>query len=234
MKSRITMLVIIAVFLSAMIVALVANGNLSKVTDEEYTQIASMTAEYAALLITRETAEGIEQKGTEAENYEALLEKLQQYVNQTFRLSGLCVVRVTEEGARVLFDVPPEGITAQQPGEVPGSETPVAKLLPQTPAEVNAPVVDITDIGRGTVYYALYPLFREQAADVPAPGGSDVQPETQLLIIPYILSSEVPDYPVLFILQIIVQFSGAFILLLSFGFWISRFYLIYPVTAMST
>lgn len=120
----------------------------------------------------------------------------------------------------------------QNPGETLGSDTPAAQLLSQAYTAVTRVVVQKTEIGGEIFYSTLYPVFREQAAGDPASGGE--QQEPLFLIVPYIRSSEVPDYPILFTLQIIVQFSGIFIILLSFGFWISRFYLIYPVTAMSS
>jgi len=140
--------------------------------------------------------------------------------------------RAAEDGARVLFDVAPAGKAVQNPGETLGSDTPAAQLLSQAYTAVTRVVVQKTEIGGEIFYSTLYPVFREQAAGDPASGGE--QQEPLFLIVPYIRSSEVPDYPILFTLQIIVQFSGIFIILLSFGFWISRFYLIYPVTAMSS
>ena len=240
LKSRITVLVTFAVLFSAMIIMQISVNNTLTLVDEGFGNAADLSAEYAAALVTPEMAAEIQEKGAEAEGYEQTRERLQNIVELTDKLSGICVLRATEDGFQVLFDVASGEVPVQDAGEILGNDSFAGSVLAPTADEVEYSVAGYTGSGSNRVYRSIYPVFAEgdfgdpeaDSRDPDAPEDEE-QPDALFWIIPYVRSAAVSDYATLFILRIIVEFSGFFILLLSFGFWISRFYMVYPIASMS-
>lgn len=233
LKSRNTILVTVSVCLSIVIIALIAINNMTSIVEEEYNQITGLSAEFAATLITPELAEKIEQKGAEAEGYEQVREQLQTYMDHTGRLSRLCVIRATEQEIKVLFDVAPDGEPVQNAGEILESKTTVANLFSPKFIRKAYPITKNERIGQDIAYSTIYPVQQEQAVDEEDSDDADDPPEALFHIITYVQTSFVSEYTILFVLRIIAEFSGIFIILLSFAFWVSRHYLIYPIVSVS-
>ena len=233
LRSRISMLVIVSVCLSTLIIALVAINNMTRIVEEEYDQVTGTSAEYAAALFTPEMADAIEQEGAGAEGYEQMRAQLQFFIDHTGRLSRLCAIRATEAGARVLFDVAPEGQPTQNPGETLEAEATAAKLLSSRLAKQTSPLTKYERVDREMAYSTIYPVCPEQVVGSGTPDDADGLTKPLFHIIAYIQTSAVSEYTVLFVLRIIVEFSSIFIILLSFGFWLSRYYLIYPIVSVS-
>ena len=233
LKSRITMLVIVSVCLSAMIVALVANNHMTGIVEEEYDQITGISAESAAALIMPEMAAEIERKGAEAEGYEQLRARLQKFLDRNGKLSRLCAVRVTDEGMKVLFDVAPQQEPTQAAGEILEKESTAAKLFSPKFAKLTEPLTVSAQIGQNNVYSTIYPVLPEADFDETDMEDEDALPEPLFHIIACVQTPAVSEYTVLFVLRIIAEFLGIFIILISFGFWITRNSLIDPITAMS-
>ena len=234
LKSRNTILVTVSVCLSIVIIALIAINNMTRIVEEEYNQITGLSAEFAATLITPELAEKIEQKGAEAEGYEQVREQLQTYMDHTGRLSRLCVIRATEQEIKVLFDVAPDGEPVQNAGEILESKTTVANLFSPKFIRKAYPITKNERIGQDIAYSTIYPVQQEQAVDEEDSDDADDPPEALFHIISYVQTSFVSEYTILFVLRIITEFSGIFIILLSFAFWVSRHYLIYPIVSVSS
>ena len=154
-------------------------------------------------------------------------------MDNTDRLTGLYVLRPTENGILVLFDVTSGRIPPEDAGEILGDQTFAGNVLFSADSGMNDQTAGYKGSGSDRVYRLQYPVFAETVSGDPDSPEEEEEPEALFCIFPYIQSATASDYTTLFILRLIVEFSGFFILLLSFGFWISRYYMIYPITSMS-
>ena len=219
LKSRITLLLVVALCSCTVMIAIVGLRNTSDLTEEGYYRVLKQAGIYAETLIPPETAAEYMELGLEAENYEQTRTLLRQYVLHTDRLSRLAVLRIADGECDVILDAPKES-AAQDFGEPFGDEL-VREDLGDMPLEYldNWSVYDYPSVG-DRVYAVLWPILDDEGLPI-------------LIVLSEIRVPGVSENTILFVLRIVIEFSGFFILLISFGTWLSRYYMIYPIVSMS-
>ena len=119
LKTRITVLVVIAIVLSAGIITLINASNTAMVSAYDQATKLINAGAFTGSVITPERVKEYLEKGAEAPGYEETAALLQSYVESTADLSRLYVLRIAEEGATVIFDATDDGQTPQGIKEYP-------------------------------------------------------------------------------------------------------------------
>ena len=219
LKSRITLLLVVALCACTLIIAIVGLRNTAELTEEGYYRVLKQAGIYAETLIPPQTAAEYLEKASEAEGYEQTQALLRQYVSHTDRLSRLVVLRIADGECSVVLDAPTEG-AAQGFGEPFGEEA-VREELSDMPIKYldNWSIYDYPRVGE-RVYAVLWPILDDDGLPI-------------LIVLSEIRVPPVSENAILFAIRIVIEFSGFFILLISFGTWLSRYYMVYPITSMS-
>ncbi len=219
LRARMTlMLIVTSVALTVIMTIISANLHFER-TREEYTRNAVHAAEFAASLIDPDSVNRIIREGKEAEGYretERLLERIRE---NTSGVAYLYVLRIEEGGCRFLYDLETEDTPAWQPGDLVPFEKAFEPYLPALREGREIAPIESDDVS-GWVLTAYAPV-RDAHGTTVCYAGADVSMQY--------LSGYLKDY----LLRILLIFSGFFLLILSYGIWISSFTLIYPTGSMA-
>ncbi|MBR5116435.1 MAG: HD domain-containing protein, partial [Lachnospiraceae bacterium] len=219
LRTRMTiMLIMTAVVLTAVMTVISANLHFER-TKEEYTQNAIHAARFAASLIDPESVNTILREGKDAEGYRETEQMLYRIRENSSGVKFLYVLRIEEDGGRFLYDLD----TEEEEGWMPGDFTPFEKAFEPYLKDLKEgreiePIV--SDDAFGWLLTAYVPVRNAQGKTV-CYAGADVS------------MRYLSDYLMDYLLRILLIFSGFFLLVLSYGLWVSGYTLIYPTGSMA-
>lgn len=221
LKTRITVLVVIAIVLSAGIITIINASNTAMVSAYDQTTKLINAGTFTGSVIAPENAREYLEKGAEAEGYEETAALLQSYVDSTANLSRLYVLRIAEEGITVIFNASDDGQPPQGFGEALSDESLVAPFI-----ESGLDWIEDYDgyekrDGGNTVYVGIIPIANDDGVPL-------------AYVVPEVRSASILLNVLFSILRIVIEFSGIFVALIAFGLWISRYYMIYPIASISS
>ena len=220
LRSKITLLLITAIILSTVIISVIGLRNTEELFEENYCAVTKQAGMYTETLVSPELAEEFLRKGPEAESYGQTKEMLKRYVTYTAHLSRLTLLHIADGRCTVVLDVNDDAETELSFGESFVDDTDKKELADYPPELLdNWSVYEYRD-GKYSVYALIWPILDE--------GGDPV-----LIVFPEVRVSSISENAVLFVIRVVIEFSGFFILLIAFGFWLSRYYMVYPITSMS-
>ncbi len=186
---------------------------------KEYIDSARQAVKTASSFIDPEMVDTYLEEGREAPGYEMVERLLYGVRDNAQGVKYLYVLRIKEDGCHVIFDLETEDTPAYGVDDVIPFEEAFMPYLPDLFAGKEIEPIESDDISGWvmTVYHPLYDASGHCVCYVCA----DMSMQY--------LSSYVRNY----LLRALLGFSGFFILILSFGLWMSRTYLVYPINSMA-
>ena len=220
LKTRITALLGVAIVLSTGILTLINASNTAIAL--AYNQATKLinAGMFVGSVLTQKGVEGYLEEGVEAGTYEETAELLHNYVECSEGLSRLYVLRMTEADATVIFDAAGAEQPTQSFGEALADKSIVEPFIESGLEWIED--YDIYDMRQGgkSIYVGIVPIQ-----------GDDGAPYAY--VVSEIINASILSNVVFSVIRIVIEFSGIFIILIAFGLWFSRYYMVYPIASMS-
>ena len=217
---RMSVIISVAAVMLVVILSWVSIGVYFDNVKTEYARNAENCATLVSEIIDADSLDRYMKKGEEAEGYkntEAVLESIRSASNG---VKYLYVIKIDPRGCIFIFDLDYEGEPGYEPGEVVAFEEAFepyeATLLAGGEIE---PIV--SNDTWGWVLTAYQPI-RNSLGETVAYAGADVS------------MNYLSTYARNFLLRALLIFSGFFILILVLGLTLSRYFLIYPISSMTS
>ena len=188
-------------------------------TKKDHIESARQAVRTAASFIDPDMVDTYLEEGEAADGYlqtERLLYSVRDNANG---VQYLYAIKIMEDGCHFIFDLDTEDTPSLDPGYVADFEEAFLPYLPALFAGEEIEPIESDDIS-GWVLTVYYPV-RDNMGNCVCYVGADMSMSY--------LSGYVKD----FLLRAALGFSGFFILILSFGLWISKTYLVYPINSMA-
>ena len=217
---RTSVIISVAAVMLVVILSWVSIGVYFDNVKTEYARNAENCATLVSEIIDADSLDRYMKKGEEAEGYkntETVLESIRSASNG---VKYLYVIKIDPRGCIFIFDLDYEGEPGYEPGEVVAFEEAFepyeATLLAGGEIE---PIV--SNDTWGWVLTAYQPIRNSLGATV-AYAGADVS------------MNYLSTYARNFLLRALLIFSGFFVLILVLGLTLSRYFLIYPISSMTS
>ncbi len=186
---------------------------------EEYTDTAIHAARFAAEIVDGDKVDEYLRKGEAVPGYEETKRTLYNIRENARGLEYLYVVKIRNDGCYFIFDLDTEGVEAYEPGERVQFEEAFLPYVPKLlEGEEIEPIISNDFFGW---LLTVYCPVKNSDGETVCYAGADVS-------LKY-LSDFARDY----LLKTFLIFSGVFILVLSYGLWVSRSFLVYPINSMA-
>ncbi|MCR5675957.1 MAG: HD domain-containing protein [Lachnospiraceae bacterium] len=186
---------------------------------QEYRENAEYAARLAAGVIDPDKVDEYIVNGEEEPGYTETREKLRQIRDNSQGVKYLYILKVREDGCYIVFDLDTPDTPALERGSRLEFEEAFMDDLPSLLAGEEIEPIESDDVS-GWVLTAYHPV-RNAAGKTVCYAGADVS----MLY----LSGFVRD----FLVKTILIFSGFFILVLSYGLWVTKYYYIFPVVSIT-
>ena len=217
---RMSVIISVAAVMLVVILSWVSIGVYFDNVKTEYARNAENCATLVSEIIDADSLDRYMKKGEEAEGYkdtETVLESIRSASNG---VKYLYVIKIDPRGCIFIFDLDYEGEPGYEPGEVVAFEEAFepyeATLLAGGEIE---PIV--SNDTWGWVLTAYQPI-RNSLGETVAYAGADVS------------MNYLSTYARHFLLRALLIFSGFFVLILVLGLTLSRYFLIYPISSMTS
>ena len=186
----------------------------------EYTRNAENSARLVTEIVDPDSLDLYMKKGEEAEGYKETEEELYSIRSASNGVKYLYIVKMDPRGCIFIFDLDYEGEAGYEAGEVVPFEEAFEpyEVTLLSGGEIEPIVSDDT---WGWVLTAYKPIKNDLGETV-AYAGADVS------------MSYLSDYARNFLLKDLLIFSGFFVLILVLGLTLSRYFLIYPISSMTS
>ena len=219
LQTRMTVMLTIATVTLTLVMALISLRIYFDNVKEEYTDTAIKTAKFAADVIDPYKIDVFLREGEKAEGYRETEKMLENIRSSSPGVKYLYVIKIRREAGYFVFDLDTEDTPGYEPGERVEFEEAFKPYLPSLyKGEEIEPIIS-NDLF-GWLLTAYYPV-RNAAGETVCYAGADVSMDY--------LSGYAREY----LLRTILIFSGVFILVLSYGLWVSRSYLVLPINSMA-
>ncbi len=163
-----------------------------------------------------------DRNGRDQKGYDETYEDLMNILNSFDNVKYLYVFTVTNEGTRYIFDMETEddgGLAAYEPGTVVPFEEGVKPYVPELLKGNEIDPIESNDIwGRLMMVYQPVP---DAMGKTVCYVGADVSMES--------LSADVRD----FLMRALLIFSGFFVLVMAFGLFNTKYYLVHPINSLA-
>ena len=188
-------------------------------TKEEYTQNAERAAKFAASVIDPDKIDDYINHGKDVPGYMETRKLLYDIRDNARGVKYLYAVKIREDGCYYIFDLATDDTEPNAPGTFTPFEEAFEPYLPALFAGEDIKPIESDDIS-GWVLTVYCPV-KNAAGKTVCYVGTDVSMDY------------LSGYMGGFLLKTLLIFSGFFALVLVYGMWISRYYLIYPIGTMT-
>ncbi len=219
LQRRMTVMLTIATVTLTLVMCLISLRIYFENVKEEYTDTAIKTVQFAADVVDPYKVDEFLREGEKAEGYRETRRILENIRNSYPGVKYLYVIKIRRDAGYFVFDLDTEDTPAYKPGDrVEFEEAFKPYLSSLYRGEEIEPVISKDMFG--WLLTAYYPV-RNALGDTVCYAGVDVSMEY--------LSGYAREY----LLRTVLIFSGVFILVLSYGLWVSRSYLVFPINSMA-
>ncbi len=219
LQSRMTLMLVGASTFLAIAMILISVVLYSKNVRREYTENAYRAVEFASSVIDTDHVTDYLEEGEAYPGYTETRDLLRHIRENAPGVEFLYVLKIRHDGCYVVFDLDTEEVEAYEPGDRIEFEEAFEEYLPALFAGEEIQPVESDDLSGWVL--TVYRPVRDEKGNTVCYACADVS-------MAY-LSSYVRDY----ILKAILIFSGFFAMILGFGIWNSRHYLVFPIGSMS-
>ncbi len=217
---RMSVIISLAAVSLVVIMSWVSIGVYFENVKTEYARNAENAATLVAEIVDPDSLERYMKKGEEAEGYKETERVLESIRSASNGVKYLYIVKMDPRGCIFIFDLDYEGEAGYEPGEVVPFEDAFEPYEATLLAGGNIEPIVSNDTW-GWVLTAYQPI-KNSLGETVAYAGADVSM--------IYLSS----YARNFLLRALLIFSGFFALILVFGLTLSRYFLIYPISSMTS
>ena len=219
LQGRVTgMVVLAAVSITAVLSVISINLYYSN-AKEVYVASAIGAAKMGAKAINPDRVDAYIKKGRELPDYVETEQALYDIRSNFNGVEYLYVVKLREDGCQVVFDLDTEDVEAYKNGEIMQFEEAFAPYMEELFLGEEIEPIESNDLF-GWVITKYYPV-KNNAGETVCYVGADVK------------MYYVSDYLIGYITKVLLIFSGFFMLILAYGMWISRYFLVYPINSMA-
>ncbi|MCR4584152.1 MAG: HD domain-containing protein [Lachnospiraceae bacterium] len=218
LKRRMTRMLLTAVVSLTLVMGWISIKLYLENVRRDYSASAQGAARFAAEIVDASKIDEYLRLGKSVPGYkntEGLLERIRA---NSQGVQFLYVIKLKQDGCYYVFDLDTPDVPAYQPGERAEFEKAFEPYLPILFEGGEIEPIESDDIS-GWVLTAYAPIKDANGVTV-AYAGADVSMRY--------LTGYVRD----FLLRVLFIFSGFFVLILVYGLWVSRYYLIYPINSL--
>ncbi len=220
LRKRTTVMLAVTAFALAIVLSWISVMLSYETTKDEYRESAMKSAEFTASLINPYLIDNYLRNGRSAPGYEKIEDTMYKIRENSPGVVYLYVVTVEDDGCRFVFDLNAEdGTEAFQPGEFSPFEAAFEKDIPALKSGQEIEPIESND-SFGWLLTAYYPV-RNAHGETVCYAGADAS------------MSYVSGFTSQYLLRVLLIFSGFFILIMSYGLWVSGYFIVYPAGSMA-
>ncbi|MCR4999054.1 MAG: HD domain-containing protein [Lachnospiraceae bacterium] len=219
LQHRVTRMLIFASLSMTIIMGFISMRLYFNNTKQEYTQSAQGAAKIAASIIDADMMDAYVKKGHDAPGYDETEKELYRIRDNSFGVQFLYAIVIDEEGCHMAFDCATEDVPANKPGTFVPFEEAFEPYVDDLLAGREIRPIESDDISGWVL--TVYEPIKNAAGITTGYVGVDVS------------MSFLSDYVREYALKATLIFSGFLLLILSYGLWAARYYLIHPINSMA-
>ncbi len=224
LNQRITVMLMLASVLIAFVMAYFGISLYFDKMKEEYKQNAINAAQFVrdvvdADMVDEYIASGADPKVYNGEGYQETTRLLASMKNSIPGIEYLYVYRIDKDGCRTVFDTDENFAKSGNIGKFQAFDQSFMPYIPTLLAGAKMDVLENDDTF-GYFMTAYEPIYNSRGRCV-AYAGADAS------------LSYMQGYMRDFTLRVLIIFSGFLILVLAYGLWLSRYYLLYPIGSLT-
>ena len=219
LKGRMTQMLVVTAVILTLGMAWISMDLYFENTRREYTKNAINATKLAAKVIDPDKIDDYIRIGKLAPGYYSTEDMLYSIRDNSNGVIFLYVVKIEPDGCYVAFDLESEQEEAYHPGDRIDFEEAFTPYIPALLAGEEIPPIESDDIS-GWLLTAYTPVKNSEGKTV-CYVGADVSMEY------------LSDYMRDFSIKTLLIFSGFFTLVLAYGMWISKYYLIFPIGSIT-
>lgn len=219
LQKRISIMLVMTAFTMTIIMGVISMHLFYTNAKERYIANATGAAKMASKVINTDRLDAYAKKGHELGDYIEIENALYDIRSNFEGVEYLYIVRIREDGCQFIFDLATDTEEPYAPGEIVPFDAAFEQYLPALFAgEEIAPIESNEKFGWVVTKY--YPV-KDYSGSTVCYACADVKMDY------------VSDYFKGYVIKVVLIFSGFFLLILAFGMWLSRYFLVYPINSMA-
>ena len=218
LQTRMTMMLMLAAVALTVVSMWISLVLYNRDAREERIRAAYGAAQQAVEAVDPRLVDYYLEHGAAGQSYADVEGRLQSIRDNTPHIKYIYVYKIREDGCHVVFDAVPQGEETDKAGEVIAFDPAFVPYLPALLSGERIEPVESND-SFGWLLTVYQPIYAEDGSCA-AYAGADVD------------MSGLRDYVRDYLMRTLLIFSGFFIMVLAYGLWVSRIYLIYPIDSM--
>ncbi len=219
LQARVTLMLMLAAITLTTVCVWISLVFYTRNTREERIRVAAGAAQQVVDAVTAGRIDEFIERGYAAPGYGETKSVLQSIRDNTPHLEYVYVYKILEDGCHVVFDAVPQGEKEDVPGEVLHFDPAFEPYLPTLFAGGEVEPIESNDTYGWLL--TLYQPIRTADGRCVAYAGVDVSMVS--------LSNNAREY----LVRTLLVFSSFFVLVIAYGLWVSRIFLVYPVNSMA-
>ena len=219
LQKRVSIMLVFAAVTMTVIMGVISIQLFYVNAKEQYIANSIGAAKMAAHVVNPERVDAYIKKGRELPDYLETENALYDIRSNYTGVEYLYIVKIKEDGCQVVFDLETEDVEAYKNGDMIAFEEAFEDYLPALFEGEEIEPIESNDIS-GWVITKYYPIKNAEGRTV-CYACADVK------------MAYVSDYLIGYILKVLLIFSGFFMLILAYGMWLSRYFLVYPINTMA-
>ena len=218
-RTKMVIAITLTVFSVAVVMSWISVTQYIRTTREEYTKSAISTAYAAAGVVNGNRVDEFLKQGELARGYNETKSTLYLIRNSSTDVKYLYVMKIEKDGCHVVMDLDSEDAETLKTGEVIPFEEAFEPYLDALFAGEEIEPIESTNGISGWVLTAYAPIKDSEGQTV-AYVGADVEMDA------------LPGYVLHYITEVLMIFSGFFLLVLSLGIWMTNVNIVHPITSL--
>ena len=219
LQARVTLMLMLAAVTLTTVCVWISLVFYTRNTREERIRVAAGAAQQVVDAVTAGRIDEFIERGYAAPGYGETKSVLQSIRDNIPHLEYVYVYKILEDGCHVVFDAVPPGDKEDVPGEVLQFDPAFEPYLPTLFAGGEVEPIESNDTYGWLL--TLYQPIRTADGRCVAYAGVDVSMVS--------LSNNAREY----LVRTLLVFSSFFVLVIAYGLWVSRIFLVYPINSMA-
>lgn len=219
LQQRVSRMLVLAAVTMTVIMGVISVHLFYADAKQRYVANATGAAKMASKVVDPNRIDAYVKKGAELEDYKETENALYDIRSNFEGVEYLYVVRIHEDGCQVVFDLATEDVEPYENGDMIAFEDAFTDYLPALFAGEEIEPIESDDIS-GWVLTKYYPI-------------KDSENQTVAYACADVKMVYVSDYLKNYVIKVLLIFSGFFLLILAYGMWLSRYFLVYPINSMA-
>ena len=220
LQRRVTGMLVVAAVLITLIMGIISVHLFYENAKVSYTLNAIGAAKMASKVINPDRVDSYIKKGRELGDYVETENALYDIRASYEGVEYLYVLKMRDDGCQVVFDLETPDVEAYKNGDIIKFEEAFEPYLDELFRGEDIVPIESNDLS-GWVITEYYPV-KNSAGETVCYACADVK------------MNYISDYLIGYIIKVVLIFSGFFMLILAYGMWLSRYFLVYPINSMAS